>query len=100
MIYVGLDVHKAFSSMEALNPATGEVWECDRVTTDLAGLRDALAQVPSPKTVVLEAGRNSLYLAALLEPLAQQGEQYSTCMVSLLSQDGATTGRHICLNLI
>jgi len=72
MNYVGLDVHKAFSSMEALNPATGEVWECKRLPTDLAGLTQALAQVPAPKTVVLEAGRNSLYLAALLEPLADE----------------------------
>jgi len=72
MIYVGLDVHKAFSSMEALNPATGEVQEFKRVATNQEALGEALAQVAGPKTVVLEAGRNSLYLAAMLDPLADE----------------------------
>lgn len=71
MRYVGLDVHKGFSRMGAFDPATGELSELGEVVNQKEALASALAQVPGPKTVVLEAGRNSHWFAALLEPMAE-----------------------------
>lgn len=72
MIYVGLDVHKGYSSMGAFNPATGEIQDLGKVSNDRAALAAALTQVPSPKTVALEAGRSSYYMASLLDEMAEQ----------------------------
>jgi hypothetical protein len=39
-----------------------------------ASIEEALAELPSPKTVVLEAGRSSYYMAGLLESMVAEEE--------------------------
>lgn len=72
MIYVGLDVHKGFTTMGQFDPATGELTHLGEVPTEPEALGKALAALPGAKTVVLEAGRKSHWLAAALEPHATQ----------------------------
>jgi transposase len=72
MMYVGLDAHKSFTSMGSFDPATGELQDLGRVPTEPEQLGKALAALPDPNIVVLEAGRNSWWLAAQLEPHADQ----------------------------
>lgn len=72
MLYIGLDVHKSFTSMGSLDPATGEISDLGQVITDSQELIAALSQLPDPKVVVLEAGRKSWWVAATLEPHADQ----------------------------
>lgn len=72
MIYVGLDVHKRFSRMGSFDPATGELQDLGEVSNDREALRMRLEQIASPRTVVLEAGRSSYFVAGLLERLAEQ----------------------------
>jgi len=61
MIYVGLDVHKRFSRMGSFRSATGELQDLGEVINDREALRMRLKQVASPRTVVLEAGRNGIH---------------------------------------
>jgi len=72
MIYVGLDVHKRFSRMGSFDPATGDLQDLGEVSNDREALEMRLEQVASPRTVVLEAGRSSYYVAALVEALAEE----------------------------
>lgn len=72
MIYVGLDVHKSYSRMGVFDPATGELHDLGSVSNEPMVLGQRLSEVPSPKTVVLEAGRSSYYMAGLLEAMAEQ----------------------------
>ena len=72
MIYIGLDVHKRFSRMGCFDPATGEVHDLGSVSNDASALQTALEELPSPKTVVLEAGRSSYHMAGLLESMAEE----------------------------
>ena len=67
MIYVGLDVHKGFSRVGVFDPATGVLEDLGTVSNEPAALEARMRELPSPKTVVLEAGRNSYHLAGLLE---------------------------------
>lgn len=72
MMYVGLDVHKRFSRMGCFDPAPGEVQDLGPVSNDASALEEALGRLPSPRTVVLEAGRSSYYMAGLLEAMAEE----------------------------
>jgi len=72
MIYVGMDVHKRFSRMGSFDPATGELRDLGEVSNDREALQMRLAPLASPRTVVLEAGRSSYFVAGLLEPLAEE----------------------------
>jgi transposase len=72
MIYVGLDVHKQFSRAGVFDPASGELRDLGTVNNEPSALREAFRDLPSPKTVVLEAGRSSYYMAAVLEEMADQ----------------------------
>ncbi len=72
MIWIGLDAHKRFSRMGCFDPASGEVGDLGSVSNDAWALEEALEELPSPKTVVLEAGGSSYYMAGLLESMAQQ----------------------------
>lgn len=71
MQYVGLDVHKSFTTMGLFDPATGELAHLGNVPTRQRELVEALARIAPPKTVVLEAGRNSHWVAGMVEPCAQ-----------------------------
>jgi len=72
MLYVGLDVHKSFTSMGSFDPATGELHDLGAVATDPERLAEALTAVADPKIAVLEAGRNSWWLAAQVEPYVDE----------------------------
>ena len=72
MIWVGLDVHKRFSRMGCFDPATGEIHDLGSVGNDASALQEALEKLPSPRTVVLEAGRSSYHMAGLLESMAEE----------------------------
>jgi len=72
MIYIGLDVHKGFSRMGGFDPATGEVQDLGKLSNEREALAHRLGHLPSPKTVVLEAGRSSYYMAGLLESMAEE----------------------------
>ena len=72
MQYLGLDVHKSFTTMGRFDPATGELAHLGNVPTGQRELREALERLPGPKTVVLEAGRKSHWVAAMVEPVADQ----------------------------
>jgi len=72
MIWIGLDVHKRFSRMGCFDPATGEVHDLGSVSNEPSALEEALEKLPSPRTVVLEAGRSSYHMAGLLEAMAEE----------------------------
>jgi len=72
MIYIGLDVHKRFSRMGCFDPATGEIHDLGSVSNEPSALEEALAELPCPKSVVLEAGRSSYHMAGLLESMAEE----------------------------
>ncbi len=72
MIWIGLDVHKRFSRMGCFDPATGEVHDLGSVSNDASALEGALEKLPSPKTVVLEAGRSSYHMVGLLESIVEE----------------------------
>jgi len=93
MIYVGLDVHKGFSRMGMFDPATGELQDLGQVSNDRHALQASLQGMRGPKTVVLEAGRSSHYMAALLEPMAEQVWIVDPGEVRRLQQSVAKTDR-------
>jgi transposase len=72
MLYVGLDVHKSFTTMGMFDPATGELAHLSNVPTRQRELSEGLAGIAGPKTVVLEAGRKSHWVAGIVEPVAQE----------------------------
>jgi hypothetical protein len=72
MIWIGLDVRKGFSRMGCFDPATGEVHDLGSASNEESALEEALEELPSPKTVVVEAGRTSYYMTGLLESMAEE----------------------------
>ena len=72
MIWVGLDVHQRFSRMGCFDPASGEVRDLGSVSNNASALEEALEELASPRTVVLEAGRSSYHMAGLLESIAEE----------------------------
>jgi len=93
MIYIGFDVHKRFSRVGLFDPATGELQDLGSVNNDQQALEAQLAQMPAPKTVVLEAGRSSYYMARLLESMAEQVWIIDPGEVRRLQQSVAKTDR-------
>ena len=71
-MYVGPGVHKRSSRMGAFDPATGEIQDLGQVRNEREALAARLSELPSSKTVVLEAGMSSYHMAGLLEGMAQQ----------------------------
>ena len=72
MRYVGIDVHKGFPRVESFDPATGEVQDHGSAPTRWELLCGGVGQMEGEKTVVLEAGRTSHFLAAKLERAASR----------------------------
>ena len=70
MQYVGLDVHKSFTTMGPFDPATGELADLGNVPTRHRELSEALERIGGAKTVVLEAGRSDPHakILALIAP--------------------------------
>ena len=93
MIYVGLEVHKRFSRVGMFDPATGEIQDVGVVGNDESALAGQLGSIPCPKTVVLEAGRSSHHLAALVEPMVDEVWIVDPGEVRRLQQTIAKTDR-------
>ena len=93
MMYVGLDVHKGFSRMGAFDPAAGEVQDLGEVSNERDALASRLGEIPSPKTVVLEAGRSSYHMAGLLDAMAEQVWIVDPSEVRRLQQTVSKTDR-------
>lgn len=72
MRYVGMDVHKSFSRVVVFDPATGAVQDLGSVPTHWETLCGEVGRLEGEKTVVLEAGRTSHFLAAKLEGVAER----------------------------
>ena len=70
MRYVGMDVHKGLTRVVVFDPASGEVQDRGEVATQWESLATEVRAVGEETTVVLEAGRNSHFLAAHLEAAA------------------------------
>jgi len=93
MIYVGLDVHQGFSRVGVFNPATGELADLGKMSNEPSQVAAQLARIAGPKTVVLEAGRSSHHMAALLEPLAEEVWMVDPGAVRKLQRRVAKTDR-------
>ena len=72
MMYVGLDVHKDWTTIAALNPDSGEVLRLDRVPNTLADFAEVFGAVPGPLHGVLESGRNSWAMYDEIRPLFEE----------------------------
>ena len=72
MIYVGLDVHKDWTTIAALDPESGEVHRFDRVPNTLADFTAVLGALPGPLHGVLESGRNSWAMYDEIRPLFEE----------------------------
>ena len=72
MMYVGLDVHKDWTTIAALNPDSGEVLRLDRVPNTLADFAEVFGAVPRPLHGVLESGRNSWAMYDEIRPLFEE----------------------------
>lgn len=70
MLYIGMDVHSKRSTYEGIDPQTGEIHRAHRVPNEeVVGQIGAL---PSPKRVILEAGRNSWIMRKWLSAVAEE----------------------------
>jgi len=79
--------------MGVFDPATGEIRDVGTVSNDESALASQLGRIPSPKTVVLEAGRSSYHMAALVEPMADEVWIVDPGEVRRLQQTIAKTDR-------
>lgn len=91
--YVGLDVHKTFTTVGVFDPASGELAVLGQAHTQSGELEELIGRVPDPKIVVLEAGRSSHWLAARLEPVAEEVWMVDPGKVRQLSQAGKKTDK-------
>ena len=91
MIYVGLDVHKSYSRVGLFDPATGELSDLGDVPSRPGAIGQTLSGIAAPKCVVLEAGRSSHFLAAALEPLAEEVWIVDPAQVRALQKRSAKT---------
>jgi len=91
MIYVGLDVHKKYSKAGLFDPATGELSDLGDVPSRPEAIGQTLSGIAAPKCVVLEAGRSSHFLAAALEPLAEEVWMVDPTQVRALQKQSAKT---------
>jgi len=93
MNWIGLDVHLKFSRLGVYVPAEGDLHDGGEVATEREALAARLAEIPGPKTVVLEAGRNCHHLAAMLEVMADQVWIVDPSAVRQLQRQVAKTDR-------
>ncbi len=93
MIWIGLDVHKSFSRIGMFDPASGELRDVGSVATSREALTQQLAELPGPRMIVLEAGRNCHHVAALLEPLAEEVWIVDPAQVRQLQRQTAKSDR-------
>lgn len=70
MLYIGMDIHSKRSTYEAVNPQTGEMHNAHGVPNEEVAAR--IGVLPSPKRVIMEAGRNSWILRKWLSAVAEE----------------------------
>lgn len=70
MLYIGTDLHSKHSTYEALNAETGEVSGGHRIPNE--ELTERIGAMPSPKRVIVEAGRNSWIMRQRLLSVAEE----------------------------
>lgn len=68
MLYLGIDPHCKWFEMDGLDKTTGECFRYKRVAIGDETIREAFADLPRPRSGVLEAGTNALALYRQLAP--------------------------------
>ncbi len=91
MRYIGIDVHKSFSRVVSVDPASGARQVVGDVPSQWEQLCAAVGRIEGEKTVVLEAGRTSHFLAAKLEAVAQRVWVVDPAALRKLVERGAKT---------
>lgn len=91
MLYIGLDVHSKHSTYEGINPETGEMMSGHRIAN--GELVERIGLLPSPKRVVLEAGRTSWDWHRRLSVVADDVWMVSPQQVRALLKGEAKTDR-------
>jgi transposase len=66
MLYLGIDPHCKWFAMDGFEKTTGECFRQKRVANEAEAIREAFADLPMPRSGVLEAGTNALALYRLL----------------------------------
>jgi len=68
MLYLGLDVHCKWFTVNGFEKTTGECFHLKRVNNEPEAIREAFTQLPTPRCGALEAGTNALALHRVLAP--------------------------------
>jgi len=72
MLYLGIDPHCKWFAMDGFEQTTGECFRHKRVANEADAIREAFAELPRPRSGVLEAGTNALALYRLLAPYFEE----------------------------
>lgn len=72
MLYLGLDVHSKWFTVNGFDQTTGESFYLKRVANTADAIREAFAALPSPRRGALEAGTNALALHRVLAPYFEE----------------------------
>lgn len=70
MLYIGMDVHSKMSTYEAIDPVSGEMHREHRVLNE--EVVSKVGALPSPKRVIIEAGRTSWVWYQRLSEVAEE----------------------------
>ena len=99
-MYVGLDVHKNWTTVVGVEPETGEIRRLDRVANEREAFEEALCEWNGPLHGVMEAGRATWAVHDKVEPLFERlvvGD--ATEMKRRMSGGGAKTDRRDALRM-
>ncbi|MHB0937518.1 MAG: IS110 family RNA-guided transposase [Armatimonadota bacterium] len=72
MLYLGLDVHSKWFTLNGFDKTTGECFYLKRVANEPGAIREAFAALPAPRRGALEAGTNALALHRVLAPYFEE----------------------------
>jgi len=72
MLYLGLDVHSKWFTLNGFEKTTGECFFIKRVANEPDAIREAFAGLPAPRCGALEAGTNALALHRVLAPYFEE----------------------------
>lgn len=68
MLYLGLDIHCKWFTLNGFEKRTGECFYLPRVANEPEAIRETFAALPPPRRGVMEAGTNALALHRVLAP--------------------------------
>jgi transposase len=100
MMCVGLDVHKTWTTVVAIDTDSGEVRRFDRVPNQAEAFGECLGQLNGPLRGIMEAGRNSWAVYDVLAPFFEEllvGD--ASEMKRRMSERGAKTDRRDALRM-